>query len=314
MVRDPSLREVVGPDALRPVAGAHLGAPGRVDLVLVFLLFDFKEPRRQDLEGPLLVLMLRPLILTLDHRAGRQMGDADGGVRLVDVLPAGAARAERVDLEFALVDLELHFVRFRQDRDRRGGRLDASLALGLGDPLHTVDARLEFEAGVGAVAGDLERDLLVPAEFGRVGTQDFCLEALGLRVHGIHAQKRAREQGGLFPAGAASDLDDDVFVVVRVPRQQQDLELFRGLFQSLLRGGHLLLGKVPELFVGTGILQDGLRLVEVFLRLLIDAVRLHDGRHILVLLQERGVLFDVGDDFGVRELLLELQETALDTG
>ena len=31
-----------------------------------------------------------------------------------------------------------------------------------------------------------------------------------------------------------------------------------------------------------------------------------------MLLQERGVLFDVGDDFGVRELLLELQETALD--
>ena len=177
-----------------------------------------------------------------------------------------------------------------------------------------MDARLEFEAGVGAVAGDLERDLLVPAEFGRVGTQDFCLEALGLRVHGIHAQKGAREQGGLFPAGAASDLDDDVLVVVRVSRQQQDLELFRGLFQGLLRGGHLLLGKVPELFVRAGVVQDGLRLAEVFLRLFIDAVRLHDGRHILVLLQERGVLFDVGDDFGVRELLLQLQETALDTG
>ncbi len=90
--------------------------------------------------------------------------------------------------------------------------------------------------------------------------------------------------------------------------------MFRGLFQSLLRGGHLLLGKVPELFVRAGVVQDGLRLVEVFLRFLIHAVGLDNGRHIFMLLQERGVLFDVGDDFGVRELLFQLQETALHTG
>ena len=135
----------------------------------MLLLFDFEEPRGQDLERPLLVLMLGPLVLAFDHRARGQVGDADGGVGLVDVLTAGAARAERVDLEFALVDLELHFVRLRQDRDGGGGRLDAPLALGLGHPLDTVDAGLELEARVGAVPRDLEGHFLVPAEFRGVG-------------------------------------------------------------------------------------------------------------------------------------------------
>ena len=137
---------------------------------------------------------------------------------------------------------------------------------------------------------------------------------MGLRVHGVHAQERTREQGCLFPAGAASNLDDDVLVVVRVPGQQQDFELLRGLFHRLLRGGQFLLGEFPELPVRAGVLEDGLRLVEVFLRLFVDAVRLDDGRHVLMLLQERCVLFDVGDDVGVRELLFELQETPFDTG
>ena len=137
---------------------------------------------------------------------------------------------------------------------------------------------------------------------------------MGLRVHRVHAKEGTREQSGLFPAGTGTDLDDDVLVVVRVPGQQQDFELLRGLFHRLLRGGQFLLGEFPELPVRAGVLQDGLRLVEVLFRLLIDAVGLDDGRHVLMLLQERCVFFDVGDDVGVRELLFELQETPFDTG
>ena len=137
---------------------------------------------------------------------------------------------------------------------------------------------------------------------------------MGLRVHGVHAQERAREQGSLFPAGAASDLDDDVLVVVRVPRQEQDFEFLRRLFEGLFGDRRLFLCEFFQVRVGAGVLEDGLRLVEVLFRLLIYTVGLDDGRHILMLLQERCVFLDVGDDFGVRELLFELEETSLDTG
>ena len=239
------------------------------------------------------------------------MGDADGGIGLVDVLPAGAARAEGVDLEFALVDLELHFVCFRQDRDGGGGRLDASLALGLGDPLHAVDARLEFEAGVGAVAGNLERDLLVPAEFGRVGAQDFRFEALRLRVHGVHAQERAREQSRFFPAGATSDLDDDVLVVVRVSRQQKDLQFLGKVFHRVFRGRSLFLGKFLHLFVDSRLVQKHFRFGKVGFRFSERPIGLDDGRHILMLFQERCVLFNVGDHSRVCKFRFKRGESLL---
>jgi hypothetical protein len=45
------------------------------------------------------VLVLRALVLALDHDAGRQVGDADRRIGLVDVLAAGAGGAEGVDAQ-----------------------------------------------------------------------------------------------------------------------------------------------------------------------------------------------------------------------
>ena len=52
----------------------------------------------------------RALVLALDDDAGREVRDPDGGVGLVHVLAAGAARAVGVDAEVALVDLDVDVV------------------------------------------------------------------------------------------------------------------------------------------------------------------------------------------------------------
>ena len=70
MVSDPALRKIVGADALRAVAAAHLAlTAGRplVDLALALLLV---EPCAQHLHrlGPVLVLAL--LVLDVDRDAG----------------------------------------------------------------------------------------------------------------------------------------------------------------------------------------------------------------------------------------------------
>ena len=66
MVGDPTLREVVGPDLLSSVSGAHLAAALRSELGVLLGLGLIVEPGAQDAEGPLLVLQLRFLVLAGD--------------------------------------------------------------------------------------------------------------------------------------------------------------------------------------------------------------------------------------------------------
>jgi hypothetical protein len=51
--------------------------------------------------------VLGTLVLALDDDAGRDVGDADGRVRGVDMLAALAARAVGVDLDIVWVDADL---------------------------------------------------------------------------------------------------------------------------------------------------------------------------------------------------------------
>src|SRR3546814_16830238 len=83
MVGDAALREVVGADALGAVAAADLALArcgALVDLPLALLLV---EARAQHLHRLGAVLVLRLLVLELNHAPGRQVGDPSrrvGGV------------------------------------------------------------------------------------------------------------------------------------------------------------------------------------------------------------------------------------------
>ena len=115
------------------------------------------------------------------------------------------------------------------------------------DALHAVAARLKLEPGPGPLALDDHADLLDAAELRLADVDDLELPALSLGVHAVHAVEVRREEHPLFPADAAADLHDDVLLIVRVLRQQQDLDL---LLQPLpFRPGRLklLLGKGAHL-------------------------------------------------------------------
>ena len=58
-----------------------------------------------------------------------------------------ARAAGTVDLHFDVggVDLHVHFLHLRQNRDGCGGGVDTAAGFRLGDPLHTVNAGLIFE-------------------------------------------------------------------------------------------------------------------------------------------------------------------------
>src|SRR4029077_18801542 len=104
-----------------------------------------------------------------------------------DGLAAGAGRAVDVDLEVVRVDLYVDRLRLGHHGDRRGGGVDAALALGLGHALDAVSAALPLEDGVGAVALDRKGHVLVAAAFVPARPELLDLEPAALGVAREHA-------------------------------------------------------------------------------------------------------------------------------
>src|SRR2546422_11645175 len=90
----------------------------------------FRSPRPQDRQRLNLVLELRLLVLALHLESRREVGHPHRAVRGVDALAARAARAEDVDAQVLLFDLDVHFFRLREDRHGRGGGMSPALGLG----------------------------------------------------------------------------------------------------------------------------------------------------------------------------------------
>ena len=140
----------VAPDLVAP-AGLDVLALELADLGLLLLEGPLEQPRLQDLDRHLLVLGLAPLVLALGDDPGRQVGQPDRRVGLVDVLAAGALRPERVDPDLVPVELDLDVVvGLRQDLDEGERRLAPLLGVERADPDEAVDAALGAEPAVGA--------------------------------------------------------------------------------------------------------------------------------------------------------------------
>ena len=92
------------------------------------------------------------------------MSDAHGRFGLVDVLSAGAARAQGVDLEIFLFDDDIDFFGLRQHRDSGRRSVDTAGPFGVGHALNAMHARFEFQFGEGAAAADFGHDFLKAAD------------------------------------------------------------------------------------------------------------------------------------------------------
>src|SRR5260370_24772100 len=103
MVGHPPLREIVGADALRTVAGANLRASLLRPFGVELLVAGVEDARAQKSHrlGP--VAMLRTLLLHRHDDAGRKMGNADRALGLVHMPPANAAATHGVYLQVGLV-------------------------------------------------------------------------------------------------------------------------------------------------------------------------------------------------------------------
>src|SRR3546814_1153058 len=114
--------------------GADLVTPADLGLRLIFsarrrfalLELGLVHPRLQHSHRGRAVLVLRTVVLRRDDDAGRDMGDTHRRIGRVDMLSARARGAIGVDLEVALVDLNLDIVvDHRIDPDARKARVAA---------------------------------------------------------------------------------------------------------------------------------------------------------------------------------------------
>ena len=157
MIRQAILREVVGPDPLGAISRPDLRPSLRGQFGILFRLTRLQDASRQDLHGLGLVLVLGTLCLAGRHDAGRQVGDADRGVRGVDVLPTCTARPVGVDPAVGLVDIDLEvLVEIGCDVDARKGRVTPSGRVEGGDPHQAVHPDLRLEVAIGVRPLDLD--------------------------------------------------------------------------------------------------------------------------------------------------------------
>ena len=251
VVGQPVLGEVVGPDLVGPVAAAdHRAAGGRIGLALLRPAGGRRAASAApDIALALFLCWLFSSWISTTRPVGRWVIRTAESVVLTD-WPPGPGRALDVDPEvLLLVDLDLDLVDLGHDDDRRGRGVDPAGRLRRRDALDAVDAALELEAAVGAVAVDLDDRLLDPADPGLVEAQELRRELVPLGVADVHPVELRGEQGGLVAAGAGPDLHDHVAVVVRVARQEEDLQLVEEPRLVGRQPGHLVLGHRPHLVV-----------------------------------------------------------------
>ncbi len=241
MVGHAALWEVVSANPLRSVPAPDLEAPGLSLRALLSLLLRSQQPRLQERHRPRPVLVLRALILTLDYDAGWQVGDADGGVRLIHVLATRTRGPVRIDPQIRRIQIDgLDLVLLRQDRNRDRGGVNASLRLGRRHPLHAVRAGFELEPGEGASTGNARDDLLEAPVLTGALAQDLDREPLRFGIARVHAQQISNEDRSLITARTRPDLQKDVLVIARILGNEQLVQLaFFALDRTLDAGDFL---------------------------------------------------------------------------
>ena len=200
--------------------GADLVAPAGLDVLplehgdLGLALGDaaLEQAGAEDLHRRLAVLVLRALVLALGHDARREVGEAHGRVGLVDVLPAGALGAERLDAQLVVGDLaDLGVVLdLGQHLDEGERRVAPLLGVERADAHEPVDAPLGTEEAVGAPTGDRDRHALEAGLLPFELVEDLGREAVALGPAQVHPQQHLGPVGGLGAAGAGADREDGV--------------------------------------------------------------------------------------------------------
>ena len=105
--------------------------------------------------------------------------------------------------------------------------MDAAARLGRGHALHAVHAALVLHPAVDAAPFDGRDDFLEPARAALAGGHHLDAPSLFLGEAAVHPEQIRGEERRLVAAGTRADFEDDVLLVVRILRNEEDLEILQ---------------------------------------------------------------------------------------
>ena len=306
VVGDASLRIVVGAYLGRAVARRNHRLTSGGDVVDVFLVLLVIDEGAQTGKSTLLVLGLvarlrtfhKYLLVFVGHRVVPYISGTHTALHLVDVLSAGTARAECVPLDGTLVDFHIEGLCLRKHSNCCCGSMHTTLCLCGRNALHSMHAALVFQYAVDTFARNGEDDFLVASDSTFREARYSHLPALLLDILRIHAEEVAGKQSRFVAARTASYLHDDVLVVFRVGRNEQQFDFLFQLGDALLTCGEFLAQHLTcalvALFLDHLLGQsDIVKRVDVFL------AGLDNLAQVLILLCQADVAFLVSNHAGV---------------
>ena len=249
VVGNASLRIVVGTDTLAAVACSYLTLAVLGSSGTLLLLRLLQNTRTQYTHTFFTVLQLRFFILTLCHNTCRNVGNTHCRFGFVYVLAAGTACTVGIDTQVCRIDFYINLFSLRQYSHCNGRGVYASLGFCFRHALYTMYAAFEFHTAVNAVAADLEYYFLKAAQLSRVGIHNLNAPATGFCIAQIHTEENTGKKCSLITAGTAADFHDNVFIIVRVGRQQKNRELFLIFFNLRFELLQLFFCHFNQLFV-----------------------------------------------------------------
>ncbi len=131
-----------------------------------------------------------------------------------------SAGAEDIESDVLRIDLDLDLIDLGQNSHGRSRGMDPSPTLGGGNALDPVGTGFKFKPRVSPITLDHKGGFFDAADAGFRDVDHLGLPALVLSIAQIHPHQLRGEQSRFIAAGTGSDLDDDVFLIIRIGRDE----------------------------------------------------------------------------------------------
>ena len=126
----------------------------------------------------------------------------------------------------------------------------------------------------------------------------------------VDAEDLGDEERGLVAAGAGAKLDDDVFIVIGILRQQHDLQFFFDRLELRFERGEFFLGHLSQVWIG----EHRLCLGDTVGNLAVLTILFNDRLHVAVFLGDGLKLLLIVDEVRVGHVARERVITGFHLG
>ena len=212
------------------------------------------------------------------HDAGGHVGNANRGIRCVDVLTTCARRPHRVYTQVSGINLDVHVFGLRQDRDRRGRGVDATAAFSTWNTLHPVYATFKLQPCKDVLSLDVNHRFLDPSKFRLLQLDHIDFPAFGFGIALIHPQQVPCKKRSFIASGTRADFQHCRFCVGFIFWQKRKLQRGFGVWQRSFQPRQFLFGQWCHI----RIVQHLARFVQIAQQLLIGLNLLHHRAQVRV--------------------------------